>query len=44
MRVELPGGQDVVGIARDIDDQGRLCLDVGGRTVVVSAGDVVHLR
>lgn len=44
VRVELPGGQDVVGIARDIDDQGRLCLDVGGRTVVVSAGDVVHLR
>ncbi|CKN77972.1 bifunctional protein BirA: biotin operon repressor + biotin--[acetyl-CoA-carboxylase] synthetase [Mycobacterium tuberculosis] len=44
VRVELPGGQDVVGIARDIDDQGRLCLDVGGRTGGVSAGDVVHLR
>ncbi|SOJ53753.1 Bifunctional ligase/repressor BirA [Mycobacterium simulans] len=45
---QLPGGQDVVGIARDIDEQGRLCLETWegdqARTVVVSAGDVVHLR
>ncbi|WP_204808127.1 biotin--[acetyl-CoA-carboxylase] ligase [Mycobacterium riyadhense] len=45
---QLPGGQDVVGIARDIDEQGRLCLETWegdqARTVIVSAGDVVHLR
>lgn len=51
VRAELPGGSDVVGIARDIDDQGRLQLetwdsnsDRSGQTVVVSAGDVIHLR
>lgn len=50
VRVQLPGGRELVGIARDIDDQGRLCLATGGDfgapgdTVVVSAGDVVHLR
>ena len=51
VRAELPGGTEVVGIARDIDDQGRLCLEIwandaakSGQTVVVSAGDVMHLR
>jgi BirA family biotin operon repressor/biotin-[acetyl-CoA-carboxylase] ligase len=51
VRAQLPGGQEVVGIARDIDDQGRLCLETWddhagktGQTVVVSAGDVMHLR
>ncbi|OBI95150.1 biotin--[acetyl-CoA-carboxylase] ligase [Mycobacterium asiaticum] len=52
VRAELPGGQALVGIARDIDEQGRLCLQTwdpndaskSGQTVVVSAGDVVHLR
>lgn len=51
VRAELPGGREVIGIARDIDDQGRLCLETwandsarSGDTVVVSAGDVVHLR
>jgi BirA family biotin operon repressor/biotin-[acetyl-CoA-carboxylase] ligase len=51
VRAELPGGQEVVGIARDIDDQGRLCLETwasdaakSGDTVIVSAGDVVHVR
>ncbi|QLL08532.1 biotin--[acetyl-CoA-carboxylase] ligase [Mycobacterium vicinigordonae] len=51
VRAELPGGSDVVGIARDVDEQGRLCLetwdndaDKSGQTVVVAAGDVVHLR
>lgn len=48
VRAELPGGQVVVGIARDIDDQGRLRLETGegsqATIVVVSAGDVVHLR
>ncbi len=44
VRVQLPGGNDVVGVARDIDDQGRLCVDTEGEPVLVSAGDVVHLR
>lgn len=51
VRAELPGGGEVIGIARDIDEQGRLCLETwdsdaakSGQTVVVSAGDVVHLR
>lgn len=44
MRADLPGGKHVEGTASGIDDQGRLCLDSGGQTVVVAAGDVVHLR
>lgn len=48
VRAQLPGGKEVVGTATAVDDQGRLCLETegaaGGRTVVVSAGDVVHLR
>jgi BirA family transcriptional regulator, biotin operon repressor / biotin---[acetyl-CoA-carboxylase] ligase len=44
VRAHLPGDKEVVGIATDIDDQGRLCLEADDRTVVVSAGDVVHLR
>src|SRR5947208_528785 len=48
VRAYLPGGKEVVGTASAIDDQGRLCLETsgatGGQTVVVSAGDVVHLR
>jgi BirA family biotin operon repressor/biotin-[acetyl-CoA-carboxylase] ligase len=44
VRAQLPGGREIVGTARDIDDQGRLCLETDGETVVVSAGDVVHLR
>ncbi|MDT5351174.1 MAG: BirA family transcriptional regulator [Mycobacterium sp.] len=44
VRAELPGGGQVVGTARDIDDQGRLCIQTETDTVVVSAGDVVHLR
>lgn len=44
VRAHLPGGKEVVGTASGIDDQGRLCLESGGETVVVAAGDVVHLR
>lgn len=44
VRAHLPGGKEVVGTASGIDDQGRLCIESGGETVVVSAGDVVHLR
>ena len=44
VRAILPGGRDVVGVARSIDEQGRLHIDSDDETVAVSAGDVVHLR
>ncbi|MBV8789142.1 MAG: biotin--[acetyl-CoA-carboxylase] ligase [Mycobacterium sp.] len=44
VRAHLPGGKEVVGTASGIDDQGRLFLESDGETVVVAAGDVVHLR
>ena len=44
VRAHLPGGGELVGTATGIDDQGRLCLDTGHQTAVISAGDVVHLR
>jgi BirA family biotin operon repressor/biotin-[acetyl-CoA-carboxylase] ligase len=43
VRVEMPGGA-IVGSARDVDDDGRLLVDVGDGEVVVAAGDVIHLR
>jgi BirA family biotin operon repressor/biotin-[acetyl-CoA-carboxylase] ligase len=44
VRATLPGGGRVVGMARDVDDQGRLVIDADGQPVAISAGDVVHLR
>jgi BirA family biotin operon repressor/biotin-[acetyl-CoA-carboxylase] ligase len=44
VRATLPGGRHIVGLARDVDDQGRLVVEVGGQPVAISAGDVVHLR
>jgi BirA family biotin operon repressor/biotin-[acetyl-CoA-carboxylase] ligase len=44
VRAVLPGDREIIGDARAVDDQGRLCIDTGGETVVVSAGDIVHLR
>lgn len=44
VRAQLPGGKEIVGTATGVDDHGRLCVESGGETVVVSAGDVVHLR
>ncbi len=44
VKAVLPGGREVVGVARDIDETGRLCVDTGGETVAISAGDVTHLR
>jgi BirA family biotin operon repressor/biotin-[acetyl-CoA-carboxylase] ligase len=40
VRVELPGGESVVGVATEVDDHGRLV--VAGQAF--SAADVVHLR
>ena len=44
VRATLPGDREVVGAARAIDETGRLCIDTGGETVAISAGDITHLR
>jgi BirA family transcriptional regulator, biotin operon repressor / biotin---[acetyl-CoA-carboxylase] ligase len=44
VRASLPGDREVVGIARAVDDTGRLCVDTGAETVAISAGDITHLR
>jgi len=45
VRVELPAAAAVVGIAEDVDRDGRLLLlDAAGRRRAVAAGDVVHVR
>jgi BirA family transcriptional regulator, biotin operon repressor / biotin---[acetyl-CoA-carboxylase] ligase len=45
VRVELPGGAVLTGIAEDVDRDGRLLLlDRAGHRRAVAAGDVVHLR
>jgi BirA family transcriptional regulator, biotin operon repressor / biotin---[acetyl-CoA-carboxylase] ligase len=48
VRAQLPGGKELVGTASAVDDQGRLCVETGeatgAETVVVSAGDVIHLH
>ena len=45
VRVILPGDQEVWGTAKDIDSQGRLVVaTTDGKTLSVSAGDIVHLR
>ncbi len=45
VRVELPGGTGLTGIAEDVDPDGRLLLlDPAGHRRAVTAGDVVHLR
>lgn len=48
VRALLPGGKELLGIARDIDREGRLLIALGpdgaGELVPVSAADVTHLR
>lgn len=48
VRATMPGDREVVGEALAVDEQGRLCIETGTGTasnvVVVSAGDIVHLR
>lgn len=46
VRVELPGGESVIGVAQSIDHLGRLVVrpDAGGEPITVAAGDVTHLR
>jgi BirA family biotin operon repressor/biotin-[acetyl-CoA-carboxylase] ligase len=44
VRASMPGEREVVGVARAVDETGRLCVDTGGETVAISAGDITHLR
>lgn len=44
VRATLPGHREVVGVARAVDDLGRLTIDTGDGVVTVSAGDITHLR
>ncbi|MEJ8281523.1 biotin--[acetyl-CoA-carboxylase] ligase [Pseudonocardia spirodelae] len=45
VRVERPAGDHLVGMAEDVDPQGRLLVHAdGGERVAVAAGDIVHLR
>ncbi|WP_026424577.1 biotin--[acetyl-CoA-carboxylase] ligase [Actinokineospora inagensis] len=44
VRVELPDGANLQGLATDIDGEGRLVVDVAGTARTLSAGDVVHVR
>ena len=44
VRAILPGDREIVGIAVDLDDMGRLHIDTGAQTIAVSAGDITHLR
>ncbi|PPK69781.1 biotin--[acetyl-CoA-carboxylase] ligase [Actinokineospora auranticolor] len=44
VRVELPDGAHLQGLATDLDADGQLVIDVAGTARTVSAGDVVHVR
>jgi BirA family biotin operon repressor/biotin-[acetyl-CoA-carboxylase] ligase len=44
VQATLPGDREIVGLARAVDDMGRLCIDTGGETVAISAADITHLR
>jgi BirA family transcriptional regulator, biotin operon repressor / biotin---[acetyl-CoA-carboxylase] ligase len=44
VRAILPDNREITGVARAVDEQGRLCIEGAGETTVVSAGDVIHLR
>ncbi len=44
VRVQLPTGEPLFGLARDVDDEGRLVVVADSVTRVLAAGDVVHLR
>jgi BirA family biotin operon repressor/biotin-[acetyl-CoA-carboxylase] ligase len=44
VRALLPGDRQIVGLASAVDGQGRLQIDTGAGSELVSAGDIVHLR
>ena len=44
VRVELPGGERLLGRATGVDRQGRLVVEGAAGRTTVGAGDVVHVR
>lgn len=44
VRVLLPNGEELTGLASTVDADGRLLVRAGGRDRAVAAGDLVHLR
>ncbi|MGB4778690.1 MAG: biotin--[acetyl-CoA-carboxylase] ligase, partial [Microbacterium sp.] len=44
VRVSLPDGTTLHGVARLLDPEGRLVVVSDGVEAVVAAGDVVHVR
>jgi BirA family biotin operon repressor/biotin-[acetyl-CoA-carboxylase] ligase len=44
VRAILPDNREITGVADDVDEQGRLAIRADGETILVSAGDVIHLR
>jgi BirA family transcriptional regulator, biotin operon repressor / biotin---[acetyl-CoA-carboxylase] ligase len=44
VRVSLPGGRTVTGVASEVDLTGRLVVQSATGPVPVSAGDVIHVR
>lgn len=44
VRVSLPGGTIITGVAREVDDAGRLVVSSDAGLVPVSAGDVLYVR
>ena len=44
VRVDLPSGEVLTGLATGIDPSGRLLVERGGARTAVNAGDVVHVR
>lgn len=44
VKASLPGDKELIGVARDIDELGRLLIDSGAGLQTVSAGDITHLR
>jgi len=44
VEVSFPDGGSAIGEAIDIDEQGRLKVETSNKTLLVSAGDVLHLR
>lgn len=44
VEVFMPSGERLRGRATDVDEYGRLVVEVGGEPIAISAGDVVHVR
>lgn len=44
VRALLPGDNEIIGVATDVDELGRLQIDTGTEVTTVSAGDITHLR